>query len=192
VVGGRSVAHQKVLGLLAAGALVTVVAPEVDDAVVGLGVVVERRPYRTGEVAGYRLVVAATGDPIVNRRVHDDAEAAGVWVNAADDPANCSFTLPAIVRRGPLAIAVSTDGRSPALASWLRGRLEAEIGPEYEVLVRPLASERDGLRSVGTTTEGLPWREALDGGLVDLVREGRVDEARALIRRVAGERTAWQ
>jgi precorrin-2 dehydrogenase / sirohydrochlorin ferrochelatase len=192
VVGGRSVARQKVLGLLDAGASVTVVAPDVDDALAALDVVVARRPYRSGEVAGYRLVVAATGDPAVNEQVHADAERAGVWVNAADDPVHCSFTLPAVVRRGPLSIAVATDGRSPALASWLRARLEGDIGPEYEELVRLLASERDDLRSAGIATEGLPWREALDDGLVDLVRQGRIDEARALIRRVAGERTAWQ
>jgi precorrin-2 dehydrogenase/sirohydrochlorin ferrochelatase len=137
-------------------------------------------------------VVAATSDPEVNRQVHDEAEAAGIWVNAADDPANCSFTLPAIVRRGPLSVAVATDGRSPALASWLRAKLEAEIGPEYEELLRLLGSERDGLRSAGIATEGLPWRTALDSGPLDLIRQGRVEEARSLIRRVLGERTAWQ
>ncbi|MGD9797010.1 MAG: bifunctional precorrin-2 dehydrogenase/sirohydrochlorin ferrochelatase [Acidimicrobiia bacterium] len=192
VVGGRGVARQKVIGLLAAGARVTVVAPEVDEDVAALDVVVERRPYRSGEVAGYRLVLTATGDPEVNRRVHADAEAAGVWVNAADDPANCSFTLPAVVRRGDLSVAVATGGRSPALASWLRARLEGELGPEYEVVLQLLASERDGLRSEGIATEGLPWRDALDGGLLDLVRQGRVDEARALIAGVVGGRAAWQ
>jgi siroheme synthase-like protein len=186
------VAGQKATGLLEAGAVVTVVAPEIDDAVAALGVEVERRPYRSGEVSGYRLVVAATGDPEVNRQVHDEAEQAGIWVNAADDPANCSFTLPAIVRRGPLTVAVATDGRSPALASWLRAKLEGEIGPEYEELLRLLSSERDGLRSAGIATEGLPWRTALDSGPLDLIRQGRVEEARSLIRRVLGERTAWQ
>jgi siroheme synthase-like protein len=191
VVGGRSVAHRKALGLLEAGARVTVVAPAVDDGVAGLDVVVQRRPYRPGEVAGYRLAVAATGDPAVDRQVYDDAEAAGVWVNAADDPASCSFTLPAIVRRGDLTVAVATGGRSPALASWLRARLEEEVGPEYGELLQLLGSERDDLRSSGIATEGLPWRTALDSGLVDLVRQGRADEARSLIRRVLGERTGW-
>jgi siroheme synthase-like protein len=186
------VAVGKARDLVAAGAEVTVVAPEVDDEIATLEVVVERRPYRAGEAGGYRLVVAATGDAAVNRQVFDDAEAAGAWVNAADDPANCSFTLPAVVRRGDLSVSISTDGQSPAFASWMRARLEEEIGPEYGELLRLLASERDALRSSGVTTEGLPWREALDGGALDLVRQGSVDEARSLIRRVLGERTAWQ
>ena len=81
---------------------------------------VQERPYRRGEVAGYRLAVAATGDPAVNRAVFEDGESAGVWVNSADDPASCSFILPAIARQGPVSVAVSTSGFSPALASWLK------------------------------------------------------------------------
>ncbi len=134
----------------------TVIAPDVDDEIASLDVAVERRPYRAGEAGAYRVVVTATGDAVVNRQVFEDAEAAGVWVNAADDPAHCSFTLPAIVRRGELSVAIATDGRSPALASWLRAKLEEEIGPEYAELLRLLASERDGLRSSGVATEGLP------------------------------------
>jgi precorrin-2 dehydrogenase / sirohydrochlorin ferrochelatase len=97
-----------------------------------------------------------------------------------------------VVRRGSLSVAVATDGRSPALASWLRRRLEAELGPEYDELLRLLTSERDALRSAGIATEGLPWQEALDAGMLDLVRQGRVEEARTLVRTVVGERAAWQ
>jgi precorrin-2 dehydrogenase/sirohydrochlorin ferrochelatase len=101
-----------------------------------------------------------------------------VWVNAADDPAHCSFTLPAVARRGDIQVAVSTGGTSPAMASWLRSRLEAELGPEYETLLGILREQRDALRSKGTPTEGLAWREALDSGLLDLVKQGRINEAR--------------
>lgn len=178
VVGGGRVATGKVRRLVASGARVTCVAPEVTDELAAMdGVTVERRMYRRGEVAGYRLAVTATGTD-VDAQVFHDAEAAGVWVNAADDPAHCSFTLPAVARRGPIQVAVSTDGQSPAMASWLRSRLEAELGAEYEVLLRILREQRDALRSSGTPTEGLAWREALDSGLLDLVREGRIQEAR--------------
>ena len=101
------------------------------------GCPVEERPYRRGDVAGYRLVVAATDDPATNRAVFEDGEAAGVWVNSADDPASCSFTLPSVVRRGPIMVTVSTGGHSPALATWLRGHVEDELGPEYEILAGP-------------------------------------------------------
>ena len=176
VVGGGHVAVRKARGLLAARADVTMVAPEVTDP--PEGVTVERRPYREGDVAGYRLAIAATDDPAVNRQVFLDGEAAGVWVNSADDPVNCSFTLPAVVRRGPLTVTVATAGRSPALTRWLRERLEREFGPEYEVLLRLLAEAREDLRSRGIATEGLSWHEALDSGMLDLVRAGRVAEAR--------------
>ena len=178
VVGGGSVAARKVAGLIAAGGDVTVVAPEVSDEVTATGARVERRAYRSGDVAGVRLVIAATDDPGVNAQVFADAEAAGVWVNSADDPANCSFTLPAVLRRGDLTVTVSTGGHSPALAAWLRDRLAEEIGPEYEVLLRLLAERREALRSNGTPTEGMNWQDAIDSGMLDLVRAGRVAEAR--------------
>lgn len=178
VVGGGVVALDKVRGLVEAGADVTVVAPEVHPEIDALGVAVERRRYEPPEAGRYRLVVTATGDLDVAAQVHDDAEAAGVWVNAADDPAHCSFTLPAVARRGDIQVAVSTGGASPALASWLRDVLHTELGPEYETLLEILREQRDALRSNGTSTEGLAWREALDSGLLDLVRQGRVAEAR--------------
>jgi precorrin-2 dehydrogenase / sirohydrochlorin ferrochelatase len=179
VVGGGTVALEKVQGLLDAEAAVTVVAPEVVDDLAGLeGVVVERRPYRSGEAAGHRLVIVATSDPAVNAEVAADADAAGVWVNAADDVANCTFTLPARVRRGDLLLTVSTGGRSPGLASWARRRLEAEFGPEWAVLLDLVAEARDDLRAEGRSSLGVDWHAALDSGMLDLVREGRLREAK--------------
>jgi siroheme synthase-like protein len=179
VVGGGRVAIGKVKGLLAAGAEVHVVAPDIAEELGALaGVTTEARPYERGELAGYRLAVAATGDPEINRAVFDDGEAAGVWVNAADDPAHCSYTLPAVARRGPIMVAVSTGGHSPALATWLRRRFEDELGPEYEVLLGILEDARNALRESGVATEGLNWQEALDSGMLDLIRAGRVSEAR--------------
>jgi precorrin-2 dehydrogenase/sirohydrochlorin ferrochelatase len=179
VVGGGSVAVGKVRGLLAAGAVVHVVAPGIQDDIRALpGVTWDERPYRRGEVADYRLAVTAADDPAVNQAVYADGEEAGVWVNSADDPANCSFTLPAVVRRGPIMITVGTGGHSPALATWLRRRLEHDIGPEFEVLLEILEEERNALREQGVPTEALSWQEALDSGMLDLVRAGRVAEAR--------------
>ena len=179
VVGGGRVALQKATELVACGAAVEVVAPEVDDAVAALdGVVVHRRPYRAGEAAEYRLVVTATDDPAVNRQVYVDGDAAGVWVNSADDPANCSFTLPARVRQGPLLVTFATGGTSPALATWLRRRFTDELGPEYLVLIDVLAEKRAELQRNGVPTEGLDWQSALDSGMLELIREGRLAEAK--------------
>ena len=180
VVGGGAVAARKVEGLLACGGLVHVVAPEVGDEVRALAppVTFDVRPYRAGEAASYRLVIAATDSPDVNRAVFTDGERAGVWVNGADDPDNCSFTLPSVLRRGALLVTVSTGGRSPALASWLRARLEAELGPEYELLLELLATERDAIRAAGRSTAGVDWRSALDSGMLDMIREGQLVKAR--------------
>lgn len=179
VVGGGRVAAQKAAELARCGARVRVVAPALCPEVQELpGVTCEPRPYRAGEVVGHRLVVTATDDPAVNRQVADEADAAGIWVNSADDPANCTFTLPARVRQGPLLATFSTSGRSPAVATWLRRRFGDELGPEYAVLIDLLAAERDAIKAAGRSTEGLDWQSALDSGILELIREGRLAEAK--------------
>ena len=184
VVGGGPVATSKAKGLLEGGAdLVTVVAPEVTDELAAMPVSIERRPYRSPEAGTYRLVVTATADPAVDHAVFLDADASGVWVNSADDPANCTFTLPARVRRGDLLVTVATGGRSPALAAWLRRRFEEEFGPEYDGLLELLSTERERIKAAGRSTEGLPWQDALDSGLLDLLRNERTAEAREVLRK---------
>jgi siroheme synthase-like protein len=183
VVGGGRVAAGKAAGLLAGGARVTVVAPEVVPAVEALDVVVERRPYERGLAARFRLVVTATGVPEVDRAVAEDAERAGVWVNSADDPDNCSFVLPAVHRDGPVSIAVSTGGASPALAVWLRGRLGEAAGPGVGQLAELLEEARLRVRADGRATGSIDWAALLDGELPDLVRSGDLGAARDLLAR---------
>jgi siroheme synthase-like protein len=183
VVGGGHIAERKARGLLAAGARVHVVAREVLPpmrALAGEAAIesVEERPYRRGEVAGYRLVVAATGDSNVNRAVYEDGEAAGVWVNSADDPASCSFILPAVARQGPVSVAVSTSGYSPALASWLKNHAAEHMGPELAELAELLAEARAKLKEQGRSTEEVDWRPSLDWAMLDLIRSGRRAEAK--------------
>ena len=179
VVGGGRVAARKAEGLAACGARVHVVARRVGPEVRAVeGVTWDERPYERGEVAAYRLAVTATGVHEVDGAVFADGEEAGVWVNSADDPARCSFTLPAVVRRGPVMLTVSTGGHSPALAAWLKERLGGEVGPEYEVLVRLLSEQRDAVRAEGRSTEDLDWRRALESDMLDLIRSGHVQQAK--------------
>lgn len=180
VVGAGSVAAQKIGGLLDCDAEVVVVAPEVLEPVEALADRVEiiRRRYRPADLTGMRLVVAATGDGTLQAQILADGRAAGVLVNSADDPANCDFTLPSRVRRGPVLLTASTQGRSPALSTWLRRRLSQDYGPEIEVLCDLLAEARDEIRDQGLSSEGLAWQEALDSGMLELVREGRLVEAK--------------
>ncbi|MFN2609042.1 MAG: bifunctional precorrin-2 dehydrogenase/sirohydrochlorin ferrochelatase [Acidimicrobiales bacterium] len=179
VVGGGTVAARKVEGLLAADARVRVVAPEVGDEIRSRPqVTVDQRPYRRGDADGQRLVISATDSPEVNAAVYADCEAAGVWVCGADDPDHCSFTLPSVVRRGTLVLTVSTGGRSPAVARWLRERLEAEIGPEYEALLDLVANHRATVKAGGESPAALDWRRALDSDMLALIRTGDLDSAR--------------
>lgn len=180
VVGGGRVAAQKVRGLLDAEAQVHVVASEIGDELRALApsLDLEQRPFRAGDTAGHRLVITATGVVEVDGAVYAEAEAAGIWCNSADDPAHCAFTLPARIRQGPLLVTFATGGRSPALATWLRRRYSREFGPEYVTLIDLLAEERDAIRAAGRSTEGLDWQRALDSGMLELIREGRLAEAK--------------
>jgi siroheme synthase-like protein len=169
VVGAGPVAARKVDGLLACGAEVTVVAPEVcAELDARPDVRIERRPYRRGELAGYWLAITATDDEAVNQAVFDDGNAAGVWVNAADDPARCSFTLPAVHRQGTVLLTASSGGRSPALSSWLRGWLEREISPAFAEIAERLAAERAALHAAGCSTEGLDWARRIEQLLAEV------------------------
>lgn len=185
VVGGGDVAARKAAGLLDCGARTHLVATEVGPGVRGLeasGLTWEERPYRAGEAAGYRLVLAATDDPAVSQAVYRDAEEAGVWVNTADDPAACTFTLPSVARQGPVMVTVSTSGHSPALATWLKGRLADQVGPELAAAALILSEARDQLRAAGRSTEGLDWQKALDSDMLGLIRAGQIGQARERLR----------
>jgi len=186
VVGGGRIAARKIEPLLDAGALVEVVSPEVSAEVRAWAdagrLVLHERGFRAADIEGAWLALTATGDPAVNAAVYAAGEAGRVWVNGADDPANCSFTLMSVIRRGDLVVSIGTGGRSPALAAQLRRRLEEEIGPEYETLLDLLAEAREALRGAGRSSEDANWQSVFDGGIVELVRSGRVDEARELLR----------
>lgn len=153
VVGGGSVGLEKAEGLLAAGARVTVVAPEIGPELEGLAVSRVRRRYRGSDLVGRFLVIAATADPGVNRRVSADAEARGLLCNVADVPELCSFILPAIHRAGPITIAVSTSGASPALAKRLRTKFAAQVDDETVELAERLSELRPWVKATYATYE---------------------------------------
>ncbi len=190
VVGGGPVAARKASALADCGAEVSVIAATLSEEMVELVprlAGVERRTYRRGDAAGFRLVVTATGNPDVDGVVYEDADAAGVWVNSADDRAHCSFILPAVSRDGAVTIAVSTGGRSPALASWLRTRLARLGGPGLGPLAQLLAEARQELRRQGRPTSSVDWASVLEGPLPDLVRAGELDNARAIVVAALGQ-----
>jgi precorrin-2 dehydrogenase / sirohydrochlorin ferrochelatase len=154
LVGGGRVALEKVGKLVAAGARVTVIAPALIDEVHAF---VENnhaewhpRPFAPGDTAGFDMVMVATDDGAVNKAVADEARAAGIWVNAADDLHNCDFILPSLAARGHIAIAISTGGTSPALARWLRSRMEEFLSEDVgqQVTCWPTCDWRFGSATV--------------------------------------------
>ena len=162
VVGGGRVAVRKVEGLLSAGAVVTVVAPVIDPAIVAMDVATRIRTYAVGDVAGRALVITTTDDPALNAAVAAEARAARVLVNSSDDPANCTFILPAIARRGRMTVAVSSGGGSPALAQYVRDRVADEVlTTRVAAAADALAAERDTIHAAGGSTEGLDWASRL-------------------------------
>jgi siroheme synthase-like protein len=186
VVGAGRIAARKIEALLAAGAAVNVVAPKLDDQVRAWRdegrITVDERGFEATDLDDTWLATAATDDPVVNHAVFEAGAQRRVWVNSADDPDNCSFTLMSVIRRGDLVVTVGTGGRSPALAAWLKERLTAELGPEYETLLELLSEAREGMRADGRSTEDADWKRAFDSGMLDLIRAGRVSEAKELLR----------
>jgi precorrin-2 dehydrogenase / sirohydrochlorin ferrochelatase len=151
VVGGGPVATEKVEKLLEHGAVVRLVTPAATDALAALvaaGAVAEHRAraYRPEDLDGCFLVIAATNLDAINRMVWQDAEARGLLCNVVDVPPLCNFIVPSIVRRGELALAISTGGASPVVAKHIRRELEGAYGPEWEALVDLLRDVRDDLK----------------------------------------------
>ena len=185
LVGGGEVAAQKARPLLDAGVRLRIVAPALTASLrarVEAGDARwEAREVRPGDTAGAAVVVCATDERAVNRTVFEEASAAGIPVNVVDDPELCSFIVPSVVRRGPLQVAISTGGRSPAFAKFMRHTLEEAIGEEYGVLAELAGRMRDRAREAGIGYEERD-RIAADAlpRLLDLLRAGRADEAEAL------------
>jgi precorrin-2 dehydrogenase/sirohydrochlorin ferrochelatase len=189
VVGGGNVGLEKVEGLLACGADVTLVSP---DAVPELAEYAaegsirwERREYRSSDLDGCLLVVAATGDTEVNIAVHEDAERRPMLVNVVDVPPLCNFILPAIVRSGALAIAISTSGASPALAKRMKREIAESFGDPYARLAMLLNEERGWAKAtLPTYQDRKQFFESIVNGEpdpVELLRDGDETAVRELI-----------
>ena len=185
VVGGGAIAEEKAGSLLECGGVVTVISPDLTDALrdhADRGALLWfARPYEPGDVRGFKMVISATDSAEVNERVYRDAEADGIMVNVVDVPALCRYIVPSIVRQGDLCIAISTGGKSPALAKKIRGQLEGAYGPEYAELLDLLGAYRPRMKAAypdETETRARLWTSLVDSDLLDLLRAGRAEEAR--------------
>jgi precorrin-2 dehydrogenase / sirohydrochlorin ferrochelatase len=184
VVGGGEVAARKVAALLEAGARPVVISPELCNALwcqVEEGEVdAIQRHYQAGDLAGVRLVVAATDDPVTNEAVWREAQEVGCLVNVVDDPARCNFHVPATVRRGSLTLSVSTAGHSPLLARRIRWALEQQFDDAYEPYLALLGELRPRIqeRIVEPAHRKALWEALLDSDILELLRDGQTRAAR--------------
>ena len=157
VVGAGIVAEGKIAGLLAERASLKVVAPQATAQIrqwASAGAIDwEQRTFESRDLEGMFLVIVATSSHEVNTQVFTEAHAKGILCNAVDDPPNCDFYYPAVVRRGDLQIAISTGGQSPALAQRIRQELEKQFGAEYESWVATLGKQREELAATDLDPE---------------------------------------
>ncbi len=183
VVGGGKVATRKTLALVAAGACVTVIAPQLTSQLAQLrdrGLVDHLpRRYQDGDLAEAFVTIAATDDPATNLAVAIEARRHRALVNVADDASLSDFSVPAVLRRGDMAIAVTSGGNSPAMAGWVRDRLAELLPVEYEELLSVVAHVRAQMAASGKRFSGEVWRGSLTGEVMDLVRRGDSAGARA-------------
>ncbi len=192
VIGGGAVAEQKVHGLVGAGAHVTVVSTDVTPALGALArrnaIEHKRRPYRRGDLKGAWLAIAATDDRGTNGAVWAEAEQLGVPVNAVDDLEHCSFIAPAVHREGDITVAVSTAGKSPALAVRLRQRIARLVGRAEARLCELLGELRPGLaeRVPDTPARTALWYRIVDSDVIDFVRRGDIEGARGRMAELVG------
>jgi siroheme synthase-like protein len=195
VIGGGHVGAEKVRGLLAGEADITLISPDLIPELQGYKdegrIRHVARPYEESDLdGGYEFIMVATDDGAINAEVAAAGKRRGIWVNAADDPKNCDFILPAVVRKGKITLAASTSGASPALARRLREELDAYLTEDMPALADLLAEMRQEIRKRGIKVENDTWQHAIDGQLRVLLAQRRYGQARArLIARLGIELT---
>ena len=183
IIGGGGVAEGKIARLLDSGAEIRVISPDASPGirqfVAGGAVRWEQRKYEYGDLEGAFIAIAATNVREVNRRIFEEANERGVMLNAVDDPPNCSFIAPSIVQRGPVTLAISTGGVSPALARKLRESLQESADLAWADLSSVMAVARSHLREAGMLASIAPqrWQCCITPQLLALAQEGRDAEA---------------
>lgn len=182
VIGGGKIAHQKVVGLLRAGAEVTVISPELNPEMAALAAEGRfrhtERDYEPGDLDGYLLAFVGTDDRSVNASVAAEGKERRVLVNAVDDPPYCDFIMPGIAQQGDLIVAISTSGTSPAMARKMREEIEAFLTEDYALMLSLAAEVRAELRDRAVIVDAEVWNRALDGELRQLLAGGKRSEAK--------------
>lgn len=193
VVGGGDVAERKVRSLLAAGAKITVVSPELTLKLQELAeedlIFCEKRNYQTDDIEGNSLVIGATNVPAVNKQVAEEALERNLLVNVIDQPELSNFNVPAVIRHGSLCLSISTDGKSPALSRRIRKELEQKFGPEYGDFLDLMGNLRSGIiTEVADEDERKQiFRELAYSEAINHLKKGNYKQAEDLINDILPE-----
>ena len=187
VVGAGEVAFQKLRALLDAGARVHVVSPQALPEIRQLAqdgkIEWSARPYKKTDTAGIRLVIAATPDAILQKKISQEARRRGIWANVVDVPTLCDFIAPAVFGRGDIQIAISTGGAAPALAKYLRRKLESLIGPEYEEFVDVVQKLRPDILKLPKEKRRTLWERIVSDDFFQEIRIGGMAAAESRLRK---------
>ena len=193
VVGGGNVAHRKVLALLECGAVIHLagraLTPELQKMVEKKEIHFLGREFKDEHLNNAFMIIAATDDKDLNHQISTCAREKGVWVNAVDQPPHCDFIVPSILKRGDLLIAISTSGKSPALARRIRKGLEAQFGQEYEAFLSMMGRLRKEVLSLGLPQKenSRIFQKIVDSDLLENISDGFSQRMEAYLKNILPE-----
>lgn len=181
IIGGGQIAEGKISKLLDSGAQIIVISPDATQGIRGYAdrgqIELSLRKYQEGDLKDAFLVVAATNDRVVNQEIFEEAEKSGILLNAVDDMPRCSFIAPSIVEKGPVTVAISTGGASPALARKLRETMEVSSALDWADATNVLSQARQIIKDKQVAIDPQRWQCCMTDELLSMVQTGREDEA---------------
>jgi precorrin-2 dehydrogenase/sirohydrochlorin ferrochelatase len=185
IIGGGQVAEGKISKLLDSGAKIIVISPDATQGICGFAergqIEFELRKYQDGDLQGAFLVVAATNDTVVNQEIFEEAEKQGILLNAVDDMPRCSFIAPSIVEKGPVTVAISTGGASPALARKLREKMDVSSALDWADATSVLSKARQVVKEKQISIDPQRWQCCMTDDLLSMVQAGHEDDALNLL-----------
>jgi len=185
IIGGGQIAEGKISKLLDSGAKIIVISPDATQGIRGFAergqIEFDLRKYQEGDLQGAFLVIAATNDRVVNQEIFEEAEKQGILLNAVDDMPRCSFIAPSIVEKGPVTVAISTGGASPALARKLRENMEVSSALDWADATGVLSKARQIIKDKQIAVDPQRWQCCMTDELLTMIQAGHENEALDLL-----------
>ena len=185
IIGGGQIAEGKISKLLDSGAKIIVISPDATQGIRGFAergqIELDLRKYQEGDLQGAFIAIAATNDRMVNQEIFEEAEKQGILLNAVDDMPRCSFIAPSIVEKGPVTVAISTGGASPALARKLREKMEVSSALDWADATSVLSKARQVIKDKQIAVDPQRWQCCMTDELLTMIQAGHENEALDLL-----------